>query len=75
MSNLNVGKKNKNIYGECCECGAPLEPVWFTEYEYKVIKGHMYKTGRKRIAVDSLVCPYCLHVECVDDSFDGPWHL
>lgn len=25
----------ENIYGTC-ECEAPLEPVWFTEYERKL---------------------------------------
>lgn len=61
------------MYGNCSKCSAPLEPVWFTEEEYKVENGIMYKTGRKRRAVDYLECPYCLHIETVDDSFDGPW--
>ena len=61
------------MYGNCSKCGASLEPVWFTEEEYKVENGHMYKTGRKRSAVSHLECPYCLNIEAVDDSFDGPW--
>lgn len=64
---------NNSIYGECCECGTSLEPIWFIEEEHKVEYGCMYKTGRKRRAVDYLICPYCLHKECVDDSFDGDW--
>lgn len=60
-------------YGECSNCGAELEAVWFTEYEYKTNQGIMYKTGRKRRAVDYLICPICMRKECVDDSFDGPW--
>lgn len=63
-----------NIYGECRMCGATLEPVWFTEEEYKTTDGIMYKTGRKRKAVNYLECPYCLHIETVDDSFDGDWY-
>ena len=62
------------MYGNCSKCGASLKPVFFTEEEYKTTQdGHMYKTGRKRSAVDYLECPYCLHIEVVDDSFDGPW--
>lgn len=64
---------NNSIYGECCKCGTSLEPIWFIEEENKVEYGCMYKTGRKRRAVDYLICPYCLHKECVDDSFDGDW--
>lgn len=64
---------NNSIYGECCECGTSLEPIWFIEEEHKVEYGCMYKTGRKRRAVAYLICPYCLHKECVDDSFDGDW--
>lgn len=61
-------------YGECPKCGAFLEAVWFIEDEYKTLQGMLFKTGRKRRAVDFLVCPYCDHKECVDDSFDGPWY-
>lgn len=60
-------------FGECSSCGAPLEAVWFTEYEYKTFDGHIYKTGRKRRAVDYLVCTDCYRHVCIDDSFDGPW--
>ena len=60
-------------YGQCPECGADMEAVWFIDEEYKTMQGMMYKTGRKRQAVDYLVCPICYTRECVDDSFDGPW--
>lgn len=60
-------------YGCCPECGAPMEAVWFEEEETKTFQGTMYNTGRKRRAVDYLVCPICFIRECVDDSFDGPW--
>jgi len=60
----------KNIYGNCCICETPLEPIWFTEEEYT--KEHS-KTGRKRTACSHLACPNCFHVEAVDDTFDGPW--
>jgi hypothetical protein len=36
--------------------------------------GHPYLTGRKRRAVDVLVCPCCFKEHCVDDTFDGPWY-
>lgn len=61
-------------FGECSSCSTPLEAVWFTEYEYKTADGIMYKTGRKRRAVDYLVCPECDKHTCVDDSFDGNWY-
>lgn len=61
------------MYGNCSKCSVPLEPVWFTEEEYEVVNGIMYKTGRKRRAVSHLECPCCLNREIVDDSFDGPW--
>ena len=63
------------LYGiSCSECGCTMEPVFFTEDEYKTSNGSLYKTGRKRLAVDYLICPCCLTKECVDDSFDGPWY-
>lgn len=55
-------------YGEC-ECGAPLEPVWFIEHERK--RG--IKTGRKRRACSHLTCSYCTRKYPVDDTFDSPW--
>ena len=61
-------------YGECSVCGESLEAVWFIEEEYNTFEGRMYKTGRKRRAIDYLVCPECDHKECIDDSFDGPWY-
>jgi len=61
-------------YGTCPHCGCPLSAVWFWEEEYKVTNfGDMYKTGRKRHAVDYLICDDCGKKQCVDDSFDGPW--
>jgi len=60
-------------YGQCPECGADMEAVWFIDEEYKTMYGMQYKTGRKRRAVDYLVCPMCFTKECVDDSYDGPW--
>lgn len=65
---------NNSMYGECSECGTPLEPVWFIEEEYKTINGCMFKTDRKRRAVDYLICPCCLQKACVDNSFDGNWY-
>lgn len=63
-----------SVYGNCPECGYPLEAVWFTEEEYKVTSfGSQYKTGRKRRAVDYLICDICGKKQCVDDSFDGAW--
>lgn len=67
----------KTNYG-VCECGSALMPIWFTEEEYESISysgGSMsVRTGRKRHAVSHLECPMCGRKECVDDSFDGPWH-
>ena len=60
-------------YGECSNCGSPLEAEWFFEEEYKTYEGRLYKTGRTRYAVDYLICPNCGIKECVDDSFDEPW--
>lgn len=58
-------------YGVCTHCGSPLAPIWFTEREYG---RNNIPTGRKRTAVDYLLCESCGHRECVDDTFDGPWH-
>lgn len=63
-----------NDFGQCSYCGANLEPVYFIEEETKIECGVLYKTGRKRRAVNYLVCPICLHKECVDDTFDGAWY-
>lgn len=64
-----------NIYGECDSCGAGLEPVWFTQEETVLdVYGCYRKTGRKRRAVDALVCPCCFKEFCVDDTFDSPWY-
>lgn len=60
-------------YGECVFCECALEPVWFIEEEYKTAHGCLYKTGRKRMAIDYLVCPACLSRHPVDDTFDHPW--
>lgn len=56
-------------YGTC-ECGFPLEPVWFTEEERNK-RG--IKTGRKRTACSHLLCEYCGKVYPVDNTFDKPW--
>lgn len=62
-------------YGVCEKCGADMQPVWFTEEEYKVTNdGFRYRTGRERRAVSHLECPYCFAKACVDDTFDGAWH-
>lgn len=63
----------KEEYGYC-ECGGRLFPVWFTDEEYSIVKGIMFRTGRKRRACSHLVCESCLKNHCVDDSFDGPWY-
>lgn len=65
---------DKSVYGDCPECGYPLEAVWFTEEEYKTTSfGSLYRTGRVRRAVDYLVCEVCGKKQCVDDTFDGAW--
>lgn len=62
-------------YGVCEKCGADMQPVWFTEEEYKVTNdGIMCRTGRERRAVSHLECPCCFTKACVDDTFDGAWH-
>ena len=64
-------------YGNCKTCGAELNPVFFIEDEiaYEGYGGarHPVRTGRKRRAVDYLVCDICGKKECVDNTFDGPW--
>lgn len=64
----------RDDYGQCSHCGGNLFPEFFVEEEIKIINNVPCKTGRKRRAVSHLVCEDCLHNECVDDSFDGPWH-
>lgn len=54
-----------------CECGEPLEPVYFTEKEYEIIGGTRHFTGRTRCAVSHLLCPGCGREVPVDDTFDG----
>ena len=64
-------------YGECSYCGAALEPVWFTEYEYESLRIGSHttyvRTGRKRHNVDFLECPVCGKRYVVDDSFATQW--
>lgn len=60
-------------YGLCAVCGQNLVPIRFIEKEEILEGGVWVKTGRTRLAVSHLVCPDCGHVECVDDTFDGPW--
>lgn len=62
-----------SIYGKCSKCENDLEPVWYTEHEERFEYGLRVKTGRTRTACSHLLCPYCGNVECVDESFDGPW--
>lgn len=57
-------------YGICEECYSDLEAVWFIDEE---MDEYGHKTGRKRHAVDYLICPYCLDKYCVDDSYDSGW--
>lgn len=68
---MNINKDHK--YGYCSKCGYPLMPVLFIEKEYDNRYGFPYETGRKRFAVDYLLCENCGNRECVDDSFDGKW--
>jgi len=51
-----------------------MMPIWFEEEEMKVKYGGWYCTGRTRTACSHLECHYCGHRDCVDDSFDKPWH-
>lgn len=60
-----------NKLGLCSKCLKDLSPVWFEEIEYD--KYHR-QTGRKRMAISHLLCEYCGHTECIDDSFDAQWH-
>lgn len=64
----------KSKYGICSRCETDLVPVWFTEEEINIIGGTMIKTGRERTACSHLECPSCFTKECVDDTFDTPWH-
>ena len=59
-------------YGLCAVCGQNLVPICFIEEEEVIEQGVWVNTGRTRHAVSHLVCPHCGHIECVDDSFDGP---
>ena len=63
-------------FGNCSDCGSSLVPVYFEQEEMRFDHnfGVYIKTGRKRTAVDTLVCPTCLKEVCVDDSLDGAWH-
>jgi hypothetical protein len=62
---------NEVDFGNCCECGTPLEPVWFKDIEFEP-KSNI-PTGRVKWAVNYLSCPCCLKKFTVDDSFDGDW--
>ncbi len=69
-----MAELESNKFGYCPDCGYPLKPVWFIDEEYKTnFFGCIYRTGRKRRAVDYLICGACLKKQCVDDSFDGLW--
>lgn len=65
---------NKQDFGMCDDCGVELEAVWFMEKEFRTVNSFMIRTGRKRRAVDYLICPCCLKKQCVNDSYDGAWH-
>ena len=58
-------------FGNCCECNIPLEPVWFKDIEFQ--PNSNIPTGRVKLAVNYLFCPYCLKKFTVDDTFDGDW--
>lgn len=60
-------------HGKCGQCGALLAPVMFREKECRVVDGTMMFTGRTRMAVSHLICPFCGREYAVDDSFDGEW--
>lgn len=61
-----------NKIGLCPKCGYHMEvEQWFEEKEYDK---NGILTGRTRLSASCLVCPNCLHKECIDDTFDGPWH-
>ena len=64
-----VDKSPCNKYGNCADCGHPLAPIWFTDYEYR----NSIKTGRWRNAISHLACTNCLKDYCIDDSMDEPW--
>ncbi len=58
----------------CSNCGHKTSKIWYTEEETQTHGGIMFKTGRKRQAVSHLECQFCGNTDCVDDSFDLPWH-
>ena len=61
-------------YPECPNCGAEMEPIWFTEKEINTtFSGASYYTGRKRRNVNYFQCPFCMKKETVDDTFAMPW--
>ena len=57
---------NNSKYGECGDCNAPLQAVWFLN------KSVNRRTGVTRYldSVDYLICPHCQESLIVDDSFD-----
>lgn len=67
----------ENKFGYCPYCHAPLEAIWFKEYEYKraYVDGYssIYKTGRFRLNVNYLYCPDCEYQTTVDDTFALEW--
>ena len=64
-----------NKYGTCRTCKSQLRPIWFIDEETKTVNKSLIRTGRKRNAVSHLECDCCGNRECIDDSFDGNWHL
>lgn len=49
----------------CYKCKVQMEPVWFKQRR---------PDGMERLVLDYLICPFCLSIQCVDDSFDGEWY-
>lgn len=64
----------KDLYPQCPKCDSVMQPIYFIDEEEIIRNGIRYKTGRTRKAVSHFECPICSDRECVDDSFDEPWH-
>lgn len=56
---------------KCPKCGREMVITTYQEKEYDA---NFLETGRVRTAVDSLSCPNCLYIQCVDGDFMAmPW--
>jgi len=63
------------MYGRCSECNGQLYPEWYVEEEYKIDRGRLWKTGRKRLNINFLCCGVCMKKETVDgDTFAKEWY-